>query len=276
MPDTAVATEPTQTQVAATAPAKATVKPKAEKTGNLILDTAGTVEQLTKVKALNRADSLVEDIEKNSFELGGVLAVIKDNGWFEPYTSFGDFVFERYGFQERKAFYLIEIYKALVTKNIPWEKVKDLGWTKLKDLAHVLTPENVDDWVKKASPPATVKDVQAMLKAGQGTSSTGESTSTNSEFSTVKFKLKNDQIETVQSALSKAKAEGHTDYDSVALEMICAGYLGGTVTAAKGGGDLKDQMANAGWKETLAIFEQLFPNVTLEATVEQQAAAPAA
>jgi hypothetical protein len=264
--DTTAATNTEQTQVPAPQAAiaqVAKVKEKAQKTGNLILDVASGVETLTKVKALNRADKLVEDIDNNSFELGGILKVIFDQGWHEGFESFGDFVFEKYGFQERKARYLMEIYDALVTKNIPWEKVAPLGWTKIKDLAKILTPENVDQWVEKAKL-MTVKELQAALKANQPAAD-GE-TKTASDAATWKVKLKTDQLETVSSAMSKGKAEMGTEFDSVVLENLCAGYLGGSVTAAKAP-SLADIMKSLGWEQTLQTFGEIFPDLNVEVGV---------
>lgn len=257
-------------QAQAEAPAAQKAKVKVEKTGNLLLDVSSEIENLTKLKALNLADKLSEDIDTNSFRLGGVLTVIFENGWFEGYDSFGSFVANRFGFQERKARYLMEIYAHLIKKNIPWEKVQGLGWTKLKELARHLTLENVDEWVKKATDLSFVELV-ALLKAAPGAE--GEPSKTTSDQTTLKFKLKNDQLETVQSALSKAKAETNTEFDNVALENICAGYLAGTVTAAAPAkpADLKEVMAAVGWESVLNAFGELFPKVDLTVNVQDGA-----
>lgn len=252
-------------QATTEAPPQEKAKVKVKVTGNFLLDTASEIENLTKTKALNMADKLAEDIDNNSFKLGGTLKVILDNGWYEGSESFGEFVANRFGFQERKARYLMEIYENLVSKHIPWEKVQILGWSKLKDLAKHLTPENVDEWVEKAKN-VSVTELQAMLKA---TAADGTPDKTTSDTTTLKFKFKNDQLETVQSALSKAKAETNTEFDNVAIENICAGYLGGTVAAAKGT-DLKTQMQQAGWEAVLGIFGELFPKVDLTVSVQEE------
>lgn len=237
---------------------KTQTKPaKVEKTGNLILDIAHEVETLSKTKALNEADRLAENIEVNYFKLGGILKLINDNSWFEGYPSFDEFVEEKYGFQSRKARYLISIYDNLVTKQIPWEKVSHLGWTKLKDLAPVLTPENVDDWVAKAGP-VTVKELQAMLKAGQPSGEGEKTAKTTDDVVKVAFKFKSDQAEIVQQALAKAKGELHTEFDTVALENICAGYLGGAVQATKPF-NLDEVIQQTGFEPLLSRVADLFP-----------------
>ncbi|QIN95225.1 hypothetical protein DLP3_062 [Stenotrophomonas phage vB_SmaS_DLP_3] len=231
-------------------------KPKKD---DLFLAIAQETEGLTKVKALNLADKLSENIEVDYFRLGGVLKVIYENTWFEGHESFGSFVSDRFGFAERKAKYLMEIYDHLVTKQIPFEKVIGLGWTKLKDLARHLTVENVDEWVAKALP-LTVSELQALLKGAGGEKAGTEKVT--SDEQTLKFKFKSDQVETVTSALNKAKAETNTTYDTVALEMICAGYLAGSV-GTQGSASLEDLMAGAGPQGVLELFDKLFPQVEL-------------
>jgi hypothetical protein len=202
---------------------------KVEKTGDLILDVANEVETLSKTQAINQALKLAENIDANSFRLGGLLKVINDNSWFEGFPTFNDFVLERFGFASRKAHYLIEIYTNLVDKLIPWEKVQGLGWTKLKDLAKILTKENVDEWVEKASK-LTVAELLAVLKAPDAE---GDPTQkTNSEIVKVTLKFKPDQAEIFSQAVAKAKGELKTEFDTVAVENIMAGYVGGNTQVA--------------------------------------------
>ena len=232
-------------------------KKKVEKTGNLILDIAHEVEGLTKTKALNEAERLAENIEVNYFKLGGVLKLINDNSWFEGFSSFDDFVYEKYGFQGRKARYLVSIYDNLVTKQIPWDKVSHLGWTKLKDLAPILTPENVDEWVAKAEK-ATVVELQAMIKATKPSEEGEKAAKTTDEIVKMVFKLKPDQSEIVTQALAKAKGELHTEYDTVALENICAGYVGDTTAVSKPF-DLDQVIDTTGFEPLLKRIAEKFP-----------------
>jgi len=237
-------------------------KKKVEKTGNLILDIAHEVESLTKTKALNMAENLAENIEVNYFKLGGVLKLINDNSWFEGFDYFDDFVYERYGFQGRKARYLVSIYDNLVTKQIPWDKVSHLGWTKLKDLAPIITPETVDEWVAKAEK-VTVVELQALIKASKPSEEGDKTAKTTDEVVKITFKLKPDQAEAVTQALAKAKGELHTEYDTVALENICAGYLGGTSVVHKPF-DLDEVIQTTGFEPLLNRVAQLFPAYDIE------------
>lgn len=253
-----------QDQVADTQEQEVKAKPK-KTVEDLFVATAQEVESLSKTKALKMASALSDDIENNYFKLGGVLKVIHTNGWFDGYESFAVFVYDKFGFQKRKAEYLMDIYTNLVTKQIPWEKVAHLGWTKLKDLATHLTAENVDEWVAKAEK-ATVIELQAMLKAGTP-SEGGEASKTKSDVSVFKVLLKNDQNETVAKAMAKAKAEVGSDYDNVALEALCSAFLAGVSGSVGPQGLSVDAFKAAGYMEVLSLFEQAFPDVNLSVEV---------
>lgn len=236
------------------------------KTGNLIHDVAIEIEGLSKTKALNAAEKLIEEQGSNDFKLGGILKKILENSWFEGSESFDAFVAQRYGFQGRKARYLIDIYTHLTSKNIPWEKVANLGWSKLKDLAPILTLANLEEWIKKAEA-LTVLELQAALKANEPTAA-DESAKTTSDSTTWKVKLKKDQLDTVSSAIAKAKSETQTEFDSVALESICMGYMGGAsaVAAPAQNKSFEELMKEIGWEGALTVFDKLFPKVNI--TVE--------
>jgi hypothetical protein len=230
---------------------------RSTKTGNLILDISHEVETMSKQKALQEAEKLAENVEVSYFKLGGILKLINDNSWFEGFPTFDAFVFETYGFQSRKARYLISIYDNLVTKQIPWEKVQHLGWTKLKDLAPVLTQDNVDEWVAKAEN-LTVADLLAVLNSNKNAEEGEKTAKTTDEWVKMPFKFKKDQAETVTQALQKAKGELNTQYDTVALENICAAYIGGSVAVQKQP-SIEDMIKNIGFEELLTKLADLHP-----------------
>ena len=237
-------------------------KTKPAKTGNLILDIAASVEVLSKVQTLHRADKLVEDIDTNFFELGGVLSRINENSWFENFGDFAEFVYQKYGFKKRKADYLIQIYKDLVGKQIPWEKVSGLGWTKLKDLSPILTLENVDYWVDKAKN-LTFLELKAVINASIPKEPGAKEPS---QVIKVKLAFKEDQNAIYEAAISKGKAELGTDYPEVVVENVLAGYLGGTVvgaSVAEAPAPLADQLKAMGWKDSLNLWCDTFPDVDI-------------
>ena len=223
----------TETKAAAKAPAKTTTKAAeetVEKTSektttrnrDLFKQIAEEVEQLPKLKVQETLLQLNDGVDVNLFHMGGLLQRVIDNGWFGDYESFGEYVFETFGFKERKARYLIEIYASLVTNMIPYAKVKGLGWTKLKELARFLTKENVDEWVKKVEG-LSVSEVKALIASEKD----GDDVSLKPTSDTVSmnFKLHPDQTAIVESAMNLAKVNADTEFDNVALETICAEYV---------------------------------------------------
>lgn len=247
----------------ATAEAPADTKVKTTQTGDFIIDTASRVAAMGKVKALNRIEALLDTDGESNFELGGCLLQVKTNNWYEGHTDFNDFCEKRFGLQPRKARYLITIYECLVNNSIPWAKVKDLGWTKLREMTRVLKADNVDEWAEKARA-MTVEELKAAIKIAEGKGDKDgegtESTSTTSNISTLRFKLINDQLETVNQALAKAKAEGNTEHDNVALELICQAYLSGGT-----GPGLSDLMKSSGPEKSLETFDAIYGSDQLPA-----------
>jgi len=248
---------------------KATTKKKADV--DLIEATVHEVENLTAATALPEADRLLNDAEFNYFKLGGVLVVIQENSWWESegFENFKEFIEQRIDMPYRKAMYLINIYQCLVDAGIKWDSVKNIGWTKLKDIAPLLTEDNVDEWVQRAETMTTL-ELQEYIKAhkaGGGSAEEGDEEETKAtKVSTMTFKLHEDQRETIRTALDKAQGDNNTEYDAVALEYICMQYLEGGLGKSKKSEpqkSLKDLMAEADVEGTLAIFEELWPDVEL-------------
>ena len=228
-----------------------------------ILDIAHELENMTKEKAEELAFDLVNNEGQNEFRLGGVFSVIKSNGWFDGFKDFKAYVSEKYGVEYRKAQYCINIYEKLIAEQISWSKVSGLGWTKLSILVPVITADNIDSWVTKAMEVNcdTLKAlVKAALSNGGAVEEEGKITS---EVVKMAFTVHPDQKETIKAALEKAKGEVNTEFDTVALENICVGYLGGAVMANKPVATLKEEMAAAGYEQVLALFGDLWPQVNI-------------
>lgn len=265
-------------QVQEQQPAQEAKVAKAKATGNLIFDIAQEIGNLTKAKALNQAAKLVDEVDTNYFRLGGILRLIRKEQWFDGHPTFEAFVYERFGFQARKAHYLVSIFENLVEKNIPWEKVADLGWTKLKDLAPLLTPENLDDWVAKAKA-VSVAELQALIREAMNPNGGGSETSgkTVDNITKMKFSFHPDQTEIVSSALAKAKGEMSTDHDNVAITAICSGYLSGaSAVAGAAPADLSALMLQVGYMKVFEEFEKAFPKIELSVDTQAHDAAVAA
>lgn len=250
---------------------------------DLISETVKRLENLTEDEALPFARELTETSEFSEFKLGGVLSKIQTEGWFGDHQNFKVMVQTEFGFGYRKAMYLVSIYHNLVEANVPWSKVSKVGWTKLKELAAVLNPGNVDEWVAKAQS-MKFEDLKLYLKNMNKPSS--EMVSKDIKTITTKtFKLHEDQKETVDAALEKAKESSNTDVDTVALEYICIEYLNQTSKAkpspkaATAALTLEDQFTailkkHGGSKgealeEIFKAFDAVFPDVTIDVTLPE-------
>lgn len=239
---------------------------------DMIADTAAEVENLTQSKATKMVPELLDNIDKDYFKLGGVLSVIQYNGWFQDggYENFRAYVEAECSIQYRKAMYLISIYNGLVESGVAWNKVKHLGWTKLKELSGILTTENVDEWVEYAEA-MTVLQLQEHIKIQSKGSSEEENPEVSEDVkktTTMTFKLHEDQKDTVNEALEKAKHETGTDVATAALEFIALDYLGGS--KLKHQPTLKELMEGKTAVEVLTIFGEVFPEVEIEATLPEE------
>lgn len=172
---------------------------------------------------LERADQ----VQFTYFQIGGALAEIQSKGWFTDYDDFWTFVESTFGFGKRKAQYLTQIYHRVLSCEIAWDDFKDIGWTKLGIIAGRLTPENHKQWLGDIKG-LTFAEIRELVK-DDDTSETGA----NSSLVTKKLSFHKDQAELVEMAIDKAKKDGSTDSESVAVEYICTDYLAGPGTTPK-------------------------------------------
>lgn len=251
----------------AVAKAKPALTGEVLETDDTLADMVHQIENLAEKAARDMVMELAEAAEFTYFKLGGVLSRIQSNSWFAPFASFRDFVETEHGLNYRKAMYWIAIYNELTQAQIPWAKVKHIGWTKLKEIAGILTPENLDEWVKIAETNNTLQLIEIVSAAkkkavGQG-ALTGPEQGTVAEVSTKTFKVHTDQKATIEAALDKARKEASTPHDTVALEFICLDYLGAAPKALP----LVDMLKKAELDAALQAFADAFPEVQLTAEV---------
>lgn len=251
---------------------KALEKPEAEgkllvAAHDLIKDTVQEIDGMKEEKAFAQVPKLLDSIDQDYFKLGGVLSKVQNEGWFmnKGYETFKAYVEAECNIQYRKAMYLIQIYNGLVASGVEWDQVKHLGWTKLKELATILTVENADEWVSLAED-MTVLQLQEHIKqstAAEHSADSASSDTTAKQTTTMTFKLHQDQKDTVREALDKAKHEAGTEFDSVALEAMSIGYLGGESKVAKV--SLVDLLKTKSAEEVLEAFGTVFPDVKVTA-----------
>ncbi len=191
--------------------------------------TVGEVQALkSEQEAIEYVYDLVDVNEFNFFKMGGALAEMLAKGWMGDYDDFGAFVEGEFGFSLRKAQNLISIYHAIVSCGATWEEVKGIGWSKLSVIATSLTPDNYKQWFDKIED-ASYSSVQEMVKKAEENGDPGspDDGTDSTPKKTMKFVVHEDQLETILTALKKAKEAGNTEYDGPALEWICLDYLGG-------------------------------------------------
>jgi len=241
---------------------------------DMIVSTSTEVENLTREDALNLVPELINDIDFNFFKIGGILTRVQEEGWWEEQAeTFREYVENVFGLKYRKAMYLIGIYNSLVESGVPWSKVRTIGWSKLKEIADHIDKKNVTEWVNRAKE-MTVLQLQEYVKqletadGGEGETASADKAAS---VSTMTFKVHEDQKETIRHALDKAKVEGNTDVDTVALEYICVQYIESTTGKKKGKATLSldEMIAKGGLEKSLEAVEKAFPDVEITATVNE-------
>jgi hypothetical protein len=205
--------------------------------------------------------TLREQTEVTFFKLGGVLSVIQSNGWFEPYASFREYVEKEHGIEYRRAVYWTAIYNALAESKVPWQKVQVIPWTKLKEIAKILTIENVDMWVEIAKKQNTITLIQTVKEHLAKDAPQAIEDGMSKTVTAKTFKVHEDQKATIEAAVSKAKEQGSTQSDSVALEYICSDFLGSQTIPQK--------LKSMGIEAALGALEKAFPNAKIEVEIEE-------
>lgn len=298
-------------------------------TGSLVEDAGGSglsedtdllvrighkIENLTKEEAYEQAARVREAKDSCVFFLGGVLSVIRVNGWYkeEGYSGFGRFVEERFGIARTTAHYYCQIYECLVESGVEWRDVRHLGWTKIRYIAPVLTEENAAQWIEIAEGMSAVelqeyvrKQKKEAAQAALVSSLPLQEESPSTQVDTVKrgpvertplprgqaplvsptvaekiqtsrsFRLYPDQLEVVDAALEHAKGESDTSYDSVALERVCLAYLRSGESEGKNL-SIEALLRAIGWEGILRRMECFWPELDILVTVTDEYTAPQA
>jgi hypothetical protein len=235
---------------------------------------AESITSMDEEQAKETLTNLLENEGLNDFRLGGILARYQSNqDWWGDYGTFKEYVTGELNLHYRKVMYLIEIYNVLVKHGIEWDIVKTIGWTKLQVICKVIDADNVKDWVSKAEVMTTIQ-LQAAVKAhkeGDGE----EGPAPNTDVTTMTFKVHPDQKDQIRMALDKAKEELNTDFDTVALEGICTGYLTGSVAPPAEGEQAElvvvpftELVASKTPEEVLQAFGAVWPEIDIVVTSE--------
>lgn len=256
-----------------------------------ILGTATTIENMEENQAIKAIPELMENIEFNFFQVGGIMSLIRAKGWLYGEDNFEALVVKRFDMGYRKALILIEIYDFLVTNQITWDRCKGVGWTKLRFMSktkyQLVVLKEFDEWIERAKVSSTIqleamldqaleqKDAEIPVPDGLTPTNEGEGETRpvqvlESTLSAMTFKVHADQKNTIKEAVNKAKESTGTEADSVALETICIGYLGGSIELPEGSIPTEDMLKRAmqafGVDKVIETFEDIWPEITLEVT----------
>ena len=234
------------------------------------------ITDLTQKQALAWTPELLNDREANTFQLGGALFIIRNEGYWKTETdpddwTFNHFLEDTYGLKPRKAAYLITTYEGIVNSDVSWDELSDITWTNLREIAPLLMPghgtpkkvlaaaKNNAKLIDLAASCTHVQLLNALLPLkGKHVGSSGNKANT---FTKV-LKLHQDQLETYEIAVGKAKAELETEFDTVAVDAICMSYMAGGKLSS-----LKAIMEKAGWEDVLDTFGNLWPEIEVNVTV---------
>lgn len=190
--------------------------------------TSSVAALLAEKDALEAAQELVNRAEETDFTLGGVLSHIQREGIYQRLgydgkRGFEDYIEKHLGVKYRKARYLIRTYEYFSTLGIDEKRLAAIGWSKAKELVGVATKENFDELMTFAEDKShTRDDLIEHIRTTYKSAEAGEGQRQEKAKQTVlTFRLFNDQSETVNRALTAAKAQAGTDDPNAALEFIC-------------------------------------------------------
>lgn len=195
--------------------------------GNTLHDVVKQVQNIqTEAEAIAEVLSVQDQSNFSLFRIGGILSRMRAKGWMGEAEDFFDFVENTFAMKKRKAQYALAIYDKLVELDLPWDQASKLGWTKLRLLHTILDEENVNDLIAQVGT-LSVREVEQFVRDYKTTdgSNTGGGTDGDNAVKRMNFSVHEDQVENIQLAIDKAKEEGNTTFDGMALEYIALDFL---------------------------------------------------
>lgn len=227
------------------------------------------ISSLTQGTATAKALELQKQIETDAYALGGVLSKIAQEGWYQPYASFKEFVESELDMSLRTANYHMALYVQLRDANISWSDVKELGWSKLKEIAPFLTKDNLSEWKGKCEGLSLIQVTQ-MMKALKDTAKAGGTNATVNLAGKPDLKAFTLKVSAeVKDALMAVVAEC-TSHEEAAHRFISSdgnantGKVNvATMSSAQQASLMKELMKARGYVSVLTAFEELWPNINI-------------
>lgn len=203
-----------------------------------------TPDSVDSVQVRERVQELRDQIDNDYKELCKLLWVVSKKSLYESwgFANFKEYVQTEVVFKITKAMYLVQIWEHLYERQMDksiFDKVMTVGWTKAKELVHVVTKENVDEWVEKArhvTVESLIKEVKAHLSKmipddpaeATAKADSGEVDNTPAAESTkhINFAFKVGDYFTVSKAIDRVKNSAPGITNGAALAAACQDFLG--------------------------------------------------
>ena len=190
-----------------------------EEEGVVLLNDKGETKHSTR-KALKE---LAKKVDETYTDMGRHLYNVYYGDYFEEwgFADFEEYCVSELGFAERKAKYLITIWKRLVVDlGVSRKKLERIGWTKLSKIVNLVDEDTVETWLDKART-LKVSDLEKEVKRFKGDTDADE------DYTNINFKLAKAQSENVEAALAIAEAEAGSDKRGHLLDLICTEFMAG-------------------------------------------------
>jgi hypothetical protein len=219
-------------------------------------DEANTIRQ--------EAKRLYETAQSAYFDLGKQLYDIAANElhirW--GYKTFEDYAHEELGCKQRKAFYLMKIYRRAIELGLPREELEAMGWTKAKEIVDfVETREDFEEWSERAKTLSTGRLIEAISIAKgktvpkKGKDEEGNKTLENEDgevFHIVEIPLSDAQYDNVKLALQVAGNIAGSEKRGHLIDLIALEFLAGHSDIS----DLGQKIADWAQKSLIEIEEE--------------------
>lgn len=183
----------------------------------------------TEDELIKKVRDLAEASEYNFFRIGGFMSEAQARGWCGEYGDFWEFTEAVFGLKKRAVQVHIQVYHALVGCGASWEEVRNIGWSKLMLVAPYLNPDNYKKWLDVAKG-GTFSAIQTTIKQHKEALKSGDAAPGELESTPVKkmhFSVHEDEVDTIEAALSVAMESGGTEFPGTALTYICSDFIAG-------------------------------------------------
>lgn len=187
------------------------------------------------------------------------ITVDEESGEERPFKSFSEWCETEANMRERKAYYLLSIYRVFcVELDIPLSVLRDLEWPKASLLAAgrppIITADNWEELLTKIKTMTApqVREMVRLMRGGASVSSAATggreaeppARATGDDLSIRRtFVLTKEQALTVDESLRLAGSMAASDKPGWLLELICADFLASSAGAGPKGALIKLDMA---------------------------------